>query len=105
MTEKKDRAIFCHSRCGPSSGYSPPDIYVFDNCNTNTNSYTELGNTYTNNTGLIAQIVFAGSWKFQVAEIEVFEITAETAHHPNLSLLRKQTQKIGKSKKKGRTAE
>jgi hypothetical protein len=51
------------------------DIHVHDNCNANTKSYTCLGNTYTNDTGLDKYVVFTGSENFQVREIEVFEIT------------------------------
>jgi hypothetical protein len=70
--EKKDMAILCSSDQGPRFC----DICVFDNCNTNTNSGTWLGNSYTNDTGLKGNTFFTGSEKFQVKEIEVFEITA-----------------------------
>jgi hypothetical protein len=64
-------AIRCHSEWGPFFY----DMAVSDNCNTNTPSHTSLGDTCTNNTGLGWDTVFTGSWKFQVKEIEVFEIT------------------------------
>jgi hypothetical protein len=41
--EEKWRAIDCDSGCGPHF-YG---IYVYDNCNTNTNNYTEFGYSYT----------------------------------------------------------
>jgi hypothetical protein len=73
--EKKQYAIICNSNFGPIFGYGY-DIGVCDNCNANTRSHTVLGNSYTNDTGLDKFIVFTGSQYFQVAEIEVFEITA-----------------------------
>jgi hypothetical protein len=69
----KHGAIYCYFRRGPCFGSS--DIAVCDNCNANTDSFTSLGRTYTNDTGLKEGIVFRGSEYFQVKEIEVFEIT------------------------------
>jgi hypothetical protein len=69
------QAIDCNSEWGPCFGYSPCDIAVSDNCNTNTDSYTQLGICYANDTGLGYGVVLTGSWTFQVKEIEVFEIT------------------------------
>jgi hypothetical protein len=69
--EKKHWAIVCCSDEGPYFG----DIAVYDDCNTNTNSYTSLGRSYTNDTGLDGLVVFTRSSKFPVKEIEVFEIT------------------------------
>jgi hypothetical protein len=71
--EKKHEAIFCNPGWGPSFGYG--DMAVSDNCNTNTRSSTGLSSGYTNDTGLRASVVFTGSEKFRVKEIEVFEIT------------------------------
>jgi hypothetical protein len=67
----KQGAICCDSSRGPIFG----GIWVFDNCNANTDSCTRLAITYTNDTGLDRNIVFTGSKNFQVREIEVFEIT------------------------------
>jgi hypothetical protein len=50
-------------------------MWVYDNCNANTDSQTKLGPVYTNDTGLDGRTVFTGSWEFKVKEIEVFEIT------------------------------
>jgi hypothetical protein len=70
--EKKHQAILCGSRWGPRFS----DIWVSDSCNANTNSYTSLGETYTNDTGLDKEVVFTGSQYFLVEEIEMFEITS-----------------------------
>jgi hypothetical protein len=72
VAEKKDFAISCRCECGPFFG---DDVGVFDNCDANTRSYTSLGWTYTNDTGLDGRIVLAGAEYFPVQEIEVFEIT------------------------------
>jgi hypothetical protein len=47
-------AIWCRSESGPCFGRGC-DIYVSDHCNTNTNSYTRFGWSYTNDTGLDGQ--------------------------------------------------
>jgi hypothetical protein len=75
-SEMKHQAINCYSERGPCFGCDPADIYVGDYCNANIRSYTSLGRTYTNDTGLKNDIIFTGSYHFQVKEIEVFEITA-----------------------------
>jgi hypothetical protein len=69
---EKHLAIYCGSGWGPCFGRN---IAIYDNCNTNTDSYAHLGITYTNGTGLGNRIVFTGSRNFRVKEIEVFEIT------------------------------
>jgi hypothetical protein len=74
-SEMKHQAILCDSDRGPIFGYYPSNIYVCDNCSTNTFSSTFLGRTYTNDTGLNNDIVFTGSSNFRVKEIEVFRIT------------------------------
>jgi hypothetical protein len=48
---------------------------VADSCNSNTNSYTNLGNGYVNDTGITGTAVFTGEGNFTVKEIEVFAIT------------------------------
>jgi hypothetical protein len=70
--EMKQQAIYCDSKYGPDFN----DIRVSDNCNANTDSFTFLGSSYTNDTALDGQFVFTGSEYFQVKEIEVFEIAA-----------------------------
>jgi hypothetical protein len=69
--EEKEKAIRCDSGWGPYFG----GMAVSDNCNANTDSYTQLGIAYTNDTGLDGETVFTGSHDFKVKEIEVFEIT------------------------------
>jgi hypothetical protein len=74
--ERKNRTIDCYSDSGPDLS----DIYVSDNCNANTNNDTKYfeGNC-TNDTGLDGMVFFTGSKYFHVKEIEVFEITNQTA--------------------------
>jgi hypothetical protein len=81
--EKKDEAPFCNFDSGPnffdirvrdnssSTRDSIVDFGVSDNCN----SWTNLGTSYTNDTGLDGKTFFTGSRNFQVKEIEVFEIS------------------------------
>jgi hypothetical protein len=72
--EQKHQAIYCYSGHGPRFG-SGADISVYDGCNANTNSYTNLGNSYANDTGLNGKEVLTGSRNFRAKEVEVFEIT------------------------------
>jgi hypothetical protein len=67
--EKKHQAICCDPRYGPRFGC---DIYVTDNCNTNRQSWSRLGDTYTNDTGLCEYRLCTGSNTFQAKEIEIF---------------------------------
>jgi hypothetical protein len=67
-------AICCGSSSGPTFG-GGHDIHVADRCNEDTKSYTYLGNSYRNDTGLNGNQVFTGEYNFQVKEIEVFSIT------------------------------
>jgi hypothetical protein len=68
--EKKQNAIRCDSERGPHFW----DIAIFDDCNTNTYSYSDLGNCYTNDSELDGEMFFTGTVHFRVKEIEVFEI-------------------------------
>jgi hypothetical protein len=71
--EKKQSAIYCGSGWGPRF---EGGIAASNNCNANTDSYTNyFGNFYTNDTGLARETFFTGSGHFRVKEIEVFEIT------------------------------
>jgi hypothetical protein len=71
------KAEFKHQAINRAFGYGPlfgDDIGVFTDCNKNL-SFTSLHLVYSNDTGLDPDIVFTGSFNFQVTEIEVFEIT------------------------------
>jgi hypothetical protein len=72
LAEEKDFAIVCDSNRGPCffGGFC-----VYDNCNANTDSWSELGNSYANDTGLVGHTVLTGSYYFTVKQIEVFKIT------------------------------
>jgi hypothetical protein len=70
--EKNRMAILCRSDYGPCFR----DIVVYDDCKSNTDSYTEVGQSYTNDTGITGTTFFTGANKFQAKEIEVFEIIA-----------------------------
>jgi hypothetical protein len=67
-------AIYCHSSYGLTFGGNH-DLTVADSCNANTNSYTNLGHAYVNDTGITGTAVFTGEQYFTVKEIEVFTIT------------------------------
>jgi hypothetical protein len=69
--ERKDLAIFCDSREGSCFN----GIAIFDNCNARTTNRTYNGSFYSNDAGMGADVFFTGSAKFQVKEIEIFEIT------------------------------
>jgi hypothetical protein len=69
--ETKEEALDCDSELSPSVC----EIGVFDDCNTNTDSFTyNFGIHYTNDTGRDKETFFTGSWNFKVQEIEVFDI-------------------------------
>jgi hypothetical protein len=71
---KHQYTLYCHSECGPTFG---DDICIADNVNTSMDSYSHLGCTYSHpqySWGTIkAQSFLAGSNKFQLAEIEVYQ--------------------------------
>jgi hypothetical protein len=84
--EEKHHAICCDSESGPRFGFGylgevdvcvvlGCDIAVSDHCNTSTNSFTYLGQSYANDTGLTGDKVLTGSFHFRAKEVEVFEIT------------------------------
>jgi hypothetical protein len=65
---------------GYISSYGPifcsnHDNCVYDACNTSTNNSTNLGGSYTNDTGIDGKKVLTGEYRFIVKEIEVFTIT------------------------------
>jgi hypothetical protein len=67
------QAILCYPSYGPTFG-NGWDIHVADNSNSNTNSYSNLGSGYVNDTGVNGREVFTGECNFTVKEIEVFTI-------------------------------
>jgi hypothetical protein len=71
--EKENSAIYCSSTCCAAF----VDIYVFDNCNANRDSYTRIGtrcsnSAYANDTAF--EDFLTGAGEVTVKEIEVFEI-------------------------------
>jgi hypothetical protein len=76
--EWKQEAISCDSAyCALFGGGNSSDIVVFDNCNTNRDSYTRIGTggsdcAYANDTAF--KDFLTGAQYFTVKEIEVFEI-------------------------------
>jgi hypothetical protein len=70
-SEAKDKAIHCVTWCGPHFH----DICVSNGLSGQANSWTELGRSYTKDTGLDGTTFFTGSKVFTVKEVEVFEIT------------------------------
>jgi hypothetical protein len=80
ITDKKfslinpTHTIGCISYYGPLFG-SANDIQVADDCNNNTSSYTNLGNSYANDTGIAGTQFFTGEYNFTVKEIEVFQVS------------------------------
>jgi hypothetical protein len=74
MAEKTQKAISCLSLRGPAFGHNN-GLWIYDNCNANTDSYTVLLDAHTNDAGLDHFAVFTVSFYLQVREIEVFEIT------------------------------
>ena len=68
-------AIYSNNGYGPTFGAH--DIYISNNCHTNTNSFSNLGHTYRPPNGYTpyssqANELFAGSYKFRCDEYEVF---------------------------------
>jgi hypothetical protein len=66
-------AIHCGAGYGPTF-WNGHCIYVADQCNTNTNSYTNLTGVYINDTGVPDKEAFTGEYNFQVKDIETFAI-------------------------------
>ena len=69
-------AIRCYAGFGPTFG-DGKDIYVASNSNTNTISYSNLGDTYTHpkyaKGTYQSKSFLAGSFQFQLSEIEVYQ--------------------------------
>jgi hypothetical protein len=71
-----EKAIASNERYGPVFGSYPHDIVIFDKSNTNIVSYSNLGHSYTHPDYAYgsdeAKSFLAGSYNFQVSEIEVY---------------------------------
>ena len=70
-------AIYDNYSYGPTFG-GGHDIHIVTNSYANENSYSNLGHSYSNNLhaygSAAAQSFLAGSYRFRVAEIEVFQL-------------------------------
>ena len=69
-------ATYHHNSVGPNFG-GGHDLYIADNCDKNTNSFSNLGHTYKLPAGYTygttqAKTLLAGSYHFKVDEYEVF---------------------------------
>jgi hypothetical protein len=64
------------STVGPAFGIPSPgyDLFVADHCDTNNDSFVNLGYSYLNHTGLSGSQVFTERSNFTVKEIEVFKV-------------------------------
>ena len=74
--KKSDRAMYGKSSYGPTFG-GGHDIYIANSAGYNTNSYTNLGQSYVQLAGYRygsgdAGSLLAGSYNFQPHEVEVF---------------------------------
>ena len=70
-------AIHRHNDYGPIFGRGPQDFLIYNNCHTNTNSYSNLGHSYRPPNGYSygssqAKNLLAGSHTFKCDEYEVF---------------------------------
>lgn len=75
--QNEDHNTFSNSSVGPTLG-NGFNLHLSNNCNKNSESYTDLGNTYELPNGIIyqeneARSYLAGSYHFEVEEYEVFE--------------------------------
>jgi len=65
-------SIYCKSDYGPTFG-GGKDIYVCDYANRLAGSYSNLGREYQHPQPSQGQSFLAGSFKFQLSEIEVYQ--------------------------------
>eukprot|EP00825_Cyclidium_porcatum_P034863 TRINITY_DN36593_c0_g1_i2.p4 TRINITY_DN36593_c0_g1~~TRINITY_DN36593_c0_g1_i2.p4 ORF type:complete len:146 (+),score=27.62 TRINITY_DN36593_c0_g1_i2:143-580(+) len=71
--------IECYKNQGPQFGH---EFYIYDNCDTNKGTYSELGSEYGKEQGIVqgseeANNKLAGSKNFTVKEIEVYQISLQ----------------------------
>jgi len=72
MVTSPSYAIYKTPRYGPSFGYGH-DIYIANNANSNTNSHTRFGYSYSVPSGVQdRKTLLAGTYKFTPDEVEVF---------------------------------
>jgi hypothetical protein len=65
------KSIFCHSGCGPNFGGN--DLHIGDSANTKAGSISNLGNSYHHPQPNQGGSYLAGSYQFQLSEIEVYQ--------------------------------
>jgi hypothetical protein len=74
--DRYNNAIYCQSNYGPTFG-AGHDFMISDSSNNNRNSYSNLGHSYKFDKHTYgsneAKMFLAGSYNFQVQEIEVFQ--------------------------------
>jgi hypothetical protein len=82
LPSQQGSAVVCRGCVGSFFDWSGPfafgrghDIIVSENCDENRASYSALGTTYANDTGVNGKLLLAGSRYFKVREIEVFELS------------------------------
>ena len=72
MVASPTRVIRHYSSYGPTFG-GGHDIHIANNANSNTNSYTDFGNSYSVPSGVQDKTtILAGTYKFTPDEVEVF---------------------------------
>ena len=72
MVTKPSYAIYRYSSYGPTFG-GGHDIYIANNANSNTNSYTNFGTYYSVPSGVKdKRTILAGTYNFTPDEVEVF---------------------------------
>jgi len=75
IKQNQNNGIYCGSNYGPTFG-AGHDLHIADKSNINTASYSNLGNSYTHPNYIFgsneARSFLAGSFNFQVSEIEVY---------------------------------
>ena len=64
-------AIYCHSSYGPTFG-GGHDLCIANGANANSNSHSNLGNTYQCPANANSSLFLAGQSNFSVNEVEVF---------------------------------
>ena len=69
-TQQQQHAIFCYSGHGPAFG-AGKDLFISNNANTKTSSYSDLGVTY-ERLPEQQKTFFTGSNPFTVTDYEVF---------------------------------